>query len=97
MFDYIYDWLWNFVCYMVLMTALIQVLPENSYQKYLKFFFGLILILLLATPAFRLLGMEQRFHEIYQDAEYRRVIGEMERASEYIKQREQDIWKEDTE
>ena len=37
MFDYIYDWLWNFVCYMVLMTALIQVLPENSYQKYLKF------------------------------------------------------------
>lgn len=97
MFDYIYDWLWNFVCYMVLMTALIQALPENSYQKYLKFFFGLILVVLLATPVFRLLGMEQRFQEIYQDAEYRRVVQEMEHASEYVKQREQDIWKEDVE
>ena len=97
MFDYIYDWLWNFVCYMVLMTALIQALPENSYQKYLKFFFGLILVVLLATPVFRLLGMEQRFQEIYQDSEYRRVVQEMEHASEYVKQREQDIWKEDVE
>ena len=97
MFDYIYDWLWNFVCYMVLMTALIQALPENTYQKYLKFFFSLILVLILATPVFRLLGMEQRFQEIYQDAEYRRVIREMEQASDYVKQREQDIWKEDEE
>ena len=97
MFDYIYDWLWNFVCYMVLMTALIQALPANTYQKYLKFFFGLILVLLLAPPVFRLLGMEQRFQEIYQDAEYRRVIREMEQASDYVKQREQDIWKEDVE
>jgi len=97
MFDYIYEWLWNFVCYMVLMTALIQMLPENSYQKYLKFFFGLIFILLLATPVFRLFGMEQKFHEIYQNAEYRRVIDEMERGAKYIEQREQDIWKEDAE
>lgn len=97
MFDYIYDWLWNFVCYIVLMTALIQILPENSYQKYVKFFFGLILVLLLATPVFRLLGMEQGFQDRYQDAEYRRIVREMEQASEYMKQREQDIWKEDTE
>lgn len=95
MFDYIYDWLWNFVCYMVLMTALIQVLPENSYQKYLKFFFGLIMILLLATPVFRLFGMENRFHELYQSAEYRRVLSEMERTEAYLEQREQSIWEED--
>lgn len=95
MFDYIYDWLWNFVCYMVLVTAVIQVLPENSYQKYIKFFLGLIMILLLTSPVFRLLGMEQRFQDIYQDAEYRRVMQEMERASDYVKQREQELWKED--
>lgn len=95
MFDYIYDWLWNFVCYMVLMTALIQVLPENSYQKYLKFFFGLIMILLLATPVFRLFGMENRFHELYQSAEYQRVLSEMERTEAYLEQREQSIWEED--
>lgn len=97
MFEYIYEWLWNFVCYMVLMTAFIQILPENSYQKYLRFFFGLILILLLATPAFRLLGMETQFHELYQKSEYRRMLNEIENNKTYLKESEQRFWKEDTE
>ena len=97
MFDFIYEWLWNFVCYMVLMTAFIQILPENSYQKYLRFFFGLILILLLATPVLRILGMENRFSELYDKSEYKRMQKEMEDSELYLEEWEQHFWKEDVE
>lgn len=97
MFEYLYEWLWNFVCYMILMTAFIQVLPNNSYQKYIRFFFGLIMILLLASPLFRILGMETKLDEIYQSSEYRDVVKEIEQMDEYLKEKEKNIWKEDGE
>lgn len=94
MFEYIYDWIWNLVSYMILVTALIQALPENSYQKYLRFFYGLILILLLVTPIFRVFGMEEQWDLFYQKAEYRRMLREMEEASEMFGKAEQEFWKE---
>lgn len=97
MFEYLYEWLWNFVCYMILMTAFIQVLPNNSYQKYIRFFFGLIMILLLASPFFRILGMETKLDEIYQSSEYRDVVKEIEQMDERLREKEKNIWKEDGE
>ncbi len=94
MFTYIYDWLWNFVCYMILITALLQVLPENSYQKYIRFFSSLILVLILASPIFRLLGMEENFRQLYNNAEYRQIKKEIEAKERFIKEQEQDFWSE---
>ena len=90
MFTYIYDWIWNFVCYMILITALLQVLPENSYQKYIRFFSSLILVLILASPIFRLLGMEENFRQLYNNAEYRQIKKEIEAKERFIKEQEQD-------
>ena len=94
MFTYIYDWLWNFVCYMILITALLQVLPENSYQKYIRFFSSLILVLILASPIFRLLGMEENFRQLYNNAEYRQIKKEIEAKERFINEQEQDFWSE---
>ena len=94
MFTYIYDWLWNFVCYMILITALLQVLPENSYQKYIRFFSSLILVLILASPIFRILGMEENFRQLYNNAEYRQIKKEIEAKERFIKEQEQDFWSE---
>lgn len=84
MFDYIYQWLQNLAFYMILVTIVIQVLPNNSYQKYIRFFCGLILVVLLAAPVMKVLGMEEKLSNIYHSAEYEHAQKEMEEAGAYF-------------
>lgn len=86
MFEYIYQWLQNLAFYMILVTIVIQVLPNNSYQKYIRFFSGLILVILLAAPLMKVLGMEESLSEIYHSAEYEQAQKEMEEAGEYFRE-----------
>ena len=53
MFNYFYEWLRNLAFYMVLVTAVLQLIPNRSYEKYIRFFCGLILVILLLTPVMR--------------------------------------------
>ena len=47
MFAFLYEWIRNVAFYIVIITAVIQILPNNTYKKYIHFFTGLVLILLL--------------------------------------------------
>lgn len=80
MFDYIYQWIQNLACYMILITAVIQILPNNSYRKYIRFFCGLILIIVLAAPMLELFGAEENLRRIYREARYEETIKEIQEA-----------------
>lgn len=86
MLDFLYQWITNIAFYLVIITAVIQVLPENSYKKYVRFFTGLILVFLLASPILKMFGMEQKFYEIYEGETYREQLEEMENAQKYIEE-----------
>lgn len=58
MFEYLYKWLQELSYYLILVTAVTNVLPSNAYRKYIRFFTGLILILMLLTPVMNLLKIE---------------------------------------
>ena len=64
MFDYLYDWLQDISYYLILVTAVTYVLPSNSYRKYIRFFTGLVLILMLMTPVLHLFGKNVPADEI---------------------------------
>ena len=51
----IYGWVKDLVVFYILMTAVLHLLPKNSYQKYVRFFGGLLLVALLLTPVLELL------------------------------------------
>ena len=53
-----YQWLQDLAVYLILVSAILQALPQESYQKYIRFFSGLVLIILLMTPLLRLTDME---------------------------------------
>ena len=80
MLDYIYEWMENIAFYMVLIVAIVQILPDNSYKKYVRFFAGLILILMMTGPVLKIFNMEE-----YQSTEYQK---EMEEIQEVIKDME---------
>ena len=79
MLTYIYDWIENIAFYLVILVAMMQMIPQNSYQKYIRFFAGMILILMLAGPIVKLFGMTD-----FQSIEYQSVLQEIEEASGYM-------------
>ena len=51
----------------MLVSAILPALPQESYQKYIRFFSGRVLIILLMTPLLRLTDMEDSFRSRVQE------------------------------
>lgn len=86
MFDWIYEWIKNLCFYMILVSAFLKVLPGKEYDKYIQFFSGVVLILLLLTPILRLSGMEDSIFELYQSNEYKMEKKEIEMMEKYFQE-----------
>ena len=66
MLEYIYTWIENITFYMVIMVAVIHMVPGESYKKYIRFFVGLILILMLANPILKIWGLAENTKMEYE-------------------------------
>lgn len=84
MFDYIFEWIQNLVFYLVIITAVMQVIPGKSYKKYVQFFSGLVMILLMLTPILKLTGMQGTFQELYHSKEYEMEKESIEAQQQYF-------------
>lgn len=76
MLDYIYQWIENIAFYMVIVVAVMQMIPGESYKKYIRFFVGMILILMLTGPILKIFGMTD-----FQNTEYQKELEEIENAT----------------
>ena len=85
MFQELYDWIQNITVYLLVTAAVMHAIPGKDYGKYIRFFSGLILILLLASPILNLTGMSKRFRTLYQGNEYEMNRREIEKAEEFYK------------
>ncbi len=81
---YLYEWIENIAVYMVVITVAMQMVPNNSYKKYIRFFTGLILIIMMSGPILKILGMEHDLQEFYKSAEYEQKVKEIEGATKYL-------------
>lgn len=84
MFEYLYEWIENIAFYLVILTVAIQLIPNNSYKKYIRFFTGLILVIMLSSPILKIFGMEEVFRDFYESAEYEQKMKEIENATKYL-------------
>lgn len=83
MLDIIYEWIKNLAFYLVIMTAALEVLPGTAYKKYIQFFTGLVLILLVMTPVLKLTGAFGEFQARYRSQEMQ-IQEEIERQREVL-------------
>ncbi|MCI8683337.1 MAG: stage III sporulation protein AF [Lachnospiraceae bacterium] len=57
--ELVYTWVKNIVCFYIFMNIIIHLLPKDSYRKYVRFFSGMLLMILVATPVLSVLGQEE--------------------------------------
>ena len=82
MFGFLNQWIQNITFYFVVVTLILQLGPNKSYQKYIQFITGLILILLLADPILKFtettFSMEAYQEELQEFEEEIHALGELE-------------------
>lgn len=90
MFTFLYEWVRSLAYYMVLMTAVLQVISNKQYKKYIQFYMGLIIVLMLCTPIIKIMGMEEQLFAIYKSNTYQMELQELEEKSAYLREVELD-------
>ncbi len=81
----LYQWVENLAFYMVLVTAVLRILPRKEYEKYVRVFLGMILILFIMLPIMKVTGMKKNFFRFYQNRQYELNRKELEKQEEYLK------------
>ena len=77
--EVLYEWVWNVAVYLLLVTAVTNVLPGDTYRKDLKFFTGVCLVIVMTQPLFSLFGMEEQLENAFR---FYRFSGEQEELRE---------------
>ena len=78
MFEYVYEWIVELAGYMVLVTVFLHIIPNPDYRKYIRFFTGLVLILLVLTPILGMFGTTIQLQELRESDIYEEAVKRME-------------------
>ena len=52
--EFIYSYIKNICIFMLVITIITNIFPERRYIKYIKFFAGILLILIVLSPVFKI-------------------------------------------
>ncbi|MDO5135846.1 MAG: stage III sporulation protein AF [Eubacteriales bacterium] len=78
----LYDWMKYLAFFYILLTTVLHLAPSGTYRTYIRFFMGLLLILMLTAPVFVLLGKGEKLSEdftlYYGQEEAKRTLRELE-------------------
>lgn len=81
----LYEWMQDLACYFILLSAVMNFLPDNSYKKYIQYYMGLLLLLVALSPIFQAAGIQEEIQtsiEKLQEPEEDRALWE-ERARQW--------------
>lgn len=82
--DTVYNWVKNLAFFAILNTAVLQMIPDQGFQKYVRFFTGLLMVSMLILPIFKVTGKENIFTDIYKSREYREQLEENSKKSQEL-------------
>lgn len=63
----LYLWIRNLAVFYIFFTAVLNLIPDQNYEKYVRFFMGLLLIFMMSTPIFSILGKGSELTESFLD------------------------------
>ena len=81
-----FGWIQDIAFYTLLMVVVLHVLPEKNQRKYLQFFMGIFLMILVMSPFLSALGLDRQLDEIYARQTYDRELQEFLKKQEAVEE-----------
>lgn len=78
--DALYGWMKNLAIFFLFMTAVLNVLPDENYRKYIRFFLGIVMILVFTQPLLALADLDETLEVIYRNFALEEEVNAMENA-----------------
>lgn len=64
--EIVYQWVKNLAVFYILLTVVLHLIPDKKYDRYVRHFMGLLLIVMMSAPVFMLLGKSGKIIESFQ-------------------------------
>ncbi len=75
----LYQWVAGILCFMIFASAVRAVLPSKKYEKYIRFFTGMVLILVVVQPVMEPFGLEDRLARYFEAIGFQREAQDLKR------------------
>lgn len=62
----VYQWVRNLAVYYIILTALMHIVPSSQYGRYIRYFMGILLILIISSPLLNLLHLKEQMNGLFQ-------------------------------
>ena len=62
----LYGWMENLAVFYILLTCVLHLVPQEKYQRYVRFFMGLVLTVMLCSPVFSIFGESRNLLEEFE-------------------------------
>ncbi len=72
----VYEWVCNITYYMIFITVAGNLLADSKYEKYLRFFAGMVLILLVLKPLTGSLRLDERIAYLFESITFQNESGD---------------------
>ena len=80
--EWLSQWVRNLAFYFIFLSVLMNVIPQGEERKYIRFFMGLLLMVMLITPMLSILEkaktLPESFSSLYQQEEKKRLTLDLE-------------------
>lgn len=82
----IYSWIKNIVCFLCIINIFLQILPGKNYKKYVRFFGGLLLIVIVMGPFANMAKVSGKFEQVWRMESLREEYDEMKITSQGVEE-----------
>lgn len=93
----VYGWVKNLVCFYIFITAVLHLLPKESYRKYVRFFTGLLLVILVLTPILSVVGDKENIYERIEQAGFFQEMENLKLDTAYLEASQQEFYQKEYE
>lgn len=92
MIDVIYTWVKNLVCFYIFITVILHLLPKENYQKYVRFFAGMLLMILVVSPILSLMGKEDILLQKISQAGFFQEMDNLKLDTEHLQDTQKEVY-----
>ena len=75
----LYGWVKNIIYYLVFLTVLIGLLPSGKYEKYIRLFAGMVLIMVTVSPFFAGIRLEDKIAGYFEEFSFQNDAGDFQK------------------